>query len=250
MTETLFGDTAPATTDAADGATNYALGTRWTPAVDGTVTHGRWRFPNTVPSATAPVQIGVYRVSDGVLLGSVSFPLAVVLGAWNEVTFPSPIPVVAGVAYAVAIWTPQRYVYTPTYPWPATSANLTAGAANGWLRSAPDALAFPDVQSSNSANYFADVVFEPAGSGPVDGAGSLSATGTLTGAGRVVMGGGGLLSAVATLTGVGRLALRGAATLTANATARLAVGFGPTARRSSATAARRAAAATSRRGAL
>lgn len=249
MTESLFGNAIPSTADAADGTTNYVLGTRFTPAVAGVIPAGRWRFPNTIPSPTVPVQIGVYRVGDQALLGSASFPLAATLGAWNEVNFPAPIPVSAGVQYAVAVWTPLRYVATPNYPWPATSANLTAPAANGWLTANPGALAFPVTQSGNAATYFADVVFTPTAAGPVDGAAAFSATGTLTGGGRVVMGGAGLLSAVATLTGVGRLALRGAAALTANASARLAVGYSPTVRRSAAGAVRRTTAATSRRGA-
>lgn len=161
MAQNLFGSATPSGGDEADG-TDYTLGTRFAPAVDGTVTHGRWRFPATIPHATTPVQVGLYRVSDTTLLGSASFPLGATLGAWNEVAFGSPLAVVAGVTYAVAIWTPLRYVATPTYGWPVTSGDLTAGTSNGWLTVSPGALVFPSTISGNTASYFADVVFEPA----------------------------------------------------------------------------------------
>jgi len=161
MAQNLFGSAVPAGGDEADG-TDYALGTRFTPGVNGTVTGGRWRFPATIPHATTPVQVGLYRVSDQALLASASFPLGATLGAWNEVTYSSPASVTAGVTYATVIWTPLRYVATPTYAWPVTSGDLTASSSNGWLAVTPGALVFPTTQSGNSASYFADVVFEPA----------------------------------------------------------------------------------------
>lgn len=162
MPQNLFGTETPASGDLADGGTNYALGTRFTPDVDGTVTHGRWRFPATIPHASTQVPVGLYRVSDQVLLGSATFPLGATLGAWNEVAYSSAIPVTAGVTYVTTIWTPLRYVANGSYGWPKVSGNLTAGTANGWLTVNPGALAYPVAQSGISANYFADLVFEPA----------------------------------------------------------------------------------------
>jgi hypothetical protein len=157
---TLFGTTTPTITDASD-AVDYNLGTRFTPAVAGTATYGRWWFPTTIPDAAVPVSIGIYRVSDQTLLGSATFPLGATLGAWNEVVFSPPIPLAAGVEYVVTAWTPDRYVATVGYTWPFTSGDVTASASNGWLRNSADALAFPDVVSGNGAAYFADLVFHP-----------------------------------------------------------------------------------------
>lgn len=162
MPQNIFGSAVPALGDAADGATNYAMGTRFTPAVSGTVTHGRWRFPATIPSATVPVEVGLYAVVGASLLGSTSFPLGATLGAWNEVAYSSPISVTAGTEYATVIWTPLRYVATTTYGWPVTSGDLTTSSSNGYLSVNPGALTFPTTLSGNTASYFADVVFEPA----------------------------------------------------------------------------------------
>lgn len=160
MSQNLFGSTTPAGGDEADGI-DYALGTRFTPGVSGTVSKGRWYFPVTIPDASIQVQIALYEVAGQTQLGIVSFPLGATLGAWNEVAFSSAIPVTAGLSYAVVIWTPLRYVATPTYSWPATSTDLTAGSSNGWLAASPGAMAFPTTVSGNTASYFADVVFDP-----------------------------------------------------------------------------------------
>lgn len=156
---TIFGGDVPVNLDNVDGDANYALGTRFTPAVAGQITHGRWHFPNTTPSATEPVLFGLYRVSDAALLGSVAFPLDATMGRWNEVPLPTPIDVEADVEYAAVIWTPLRYVNTSGYPWPVTSEGLTTAASNGWFASNPGGLANPGVLSGNASSYFADVVF-------------------------------------------------------------------------------------------
>jgi hypothetical protein len=165
MSESLFGSTAPALQNEADGV-NYALGTRFTPGVNGTISAGKWFFPTTIPDASVQVQIGVYLASGPTLLGSASFPLGSTLGAWNTVNFGSPISVTGGTLYAVVIWTPLRYVATTTYSWPATSTNLTATSSNGWLAVSPGALTYPTTVSGNTASYFADVVFDPLANAP------------------------------------------------------------------------------------
>lgn len=162
MAQNLFGTETPAIADASDAA-EYVLATRFTPGVAGAITHGRWHFPTNAQPGDAPVQVGIYRVSDQVLLGSATFPAFPTLGAWNQVAFSSPIAVSAGATYAVAIYLAGRYVATTGYPWPKTSGDLTAGSANGWLASASGGLTWPGSQSGNAASYFADVVFEPDG---------------------------------------------------------------------------------------
>lgn len=160
MAVNLFGMATPALGDEADGSTAYAMGTRFITSAPGVVTHGRWRFPTTIPSPTVPVQIGLYDAAGPTLIGSAEFPLNPTLGAWNQVAFPSPIAISPGNTYAVVVWTPLRYTATPSYAWPATAGRLTADPANGWLAANVGALAFPTTQSANAASYFADVVFE------------------------------------------------------------------------------------------
>ncbi|SNY29027.1 DUF4082 domain-containing protein [Paractinoplanes atraurantiacus] len=159
MAESLFGTATPAVVNATDSVA-YSMGTQFVPAVDGTITHGRWRFPTT---ALVGVTIGVFQVAGTVTLGTKAFS-SPVAGAWNEVAFDTPIPVTAGTAYRVAIWTPSHYTATTSYPWPVNSGNLTAPNTNGWFITGPS-LVMPTTQSGNSASYFADVVFEPAGAG-------------------------------------------------------------------------------------
>jgi hypothetical protein len=47
MSESLFGTATPVNQNEADGATNYALGTRFTPGVNGSISAGKWWFPTT-----------------------------------------------------------------------------------------------------------------------------------------------------------------------------------------------------------
>lgn len=248
MTETLFGNAVPAGVDFSDGG-GIALGTVFRSDVDGTVTHSRFYRSTTAP---ATVIGGLFTLAGGEL-ARVTY--AAPAAGWNQAAFAAPVPIVAGAHYIAAYYSSLNYVATSNYfavdrP---NGSHLTAtkqGApgANGRYAFPATDLVVP-VSDGNVTCYFADIVFEPLAAGPVDGAAAFSAAGTLTGGGRVVMGGAGLLSAVATLAGVGRLALRGAAALTANASARLAVGYSPTVRRSAAGAVRRTMAATSRRGA-
>lgn len=82
MAESLFTDEVPALTNLND-STAYTLATLFTPAIAGHVTHIRWRFPDTLPSA--PVVGALYsRTSDaaGVELAQATF-VDPVAGTWN-----------------------------------------------------------------------------------------------------------------------------------------------------------------------
>lgn len=248
MTETLFGNAVPAGVDFSDGG-GIALGTVFRSDVDGTVTHSRFFRSTTAP---ATVVGGLFTLAGGELARVTHAGPA---AGWNQAAFAAPVPIVAGMHYIAAYYSSSSYV--------ATSGHFTADRPNGshltatrdGATGANGRYAFPatdlvvPLSDGNGTCYFADIVFEPLAAGSVDGAAAFSAAGTLAGGGRVVMGGAGLLSAVATLTGTGRVAMRGAAALVASASARLAVGYSPTVRRSAAGAARRTMAATSRRGA-
>jgi hypothetical protein len=157
--DTIYGAEVPVQVNNADGSTSYALGTRFVAQQDCYAISGRWYFPTTIPHASIRVKVGIYRNLDTSLLGSVEFPLAATLGAWNEVPFSSPIALVSGVAYTVVIWTPLRYVARGSYPWPVTSAPdglvKTDDAGAGRFTAAGD-ITFPT--SNGNSSYFADLV--------------------------------------------------------------------------------------------
>jgi hypothetical protein len=155
VSSTLFGSTTPGVLNGTDAVT-YALGTQFSPGVDGTITHGKWYFPTLMSGVT----VAVYRVTGVVTLGTKAFPDNTPAG-WQTVAFDTPIAVTAGTAYRVAIWTPSHYTATGGFSWPFTSGDLTAAATNGYFTSGIPSNAMPTTASGSSAAYFADVVFEP-----------------------------------------------------------------------------------------
>jgi hypothetical protein len=160
MSSTLFGAAVPSILNADDGNT-YVLGTDFTPNIDGTITHARRYFPTT---PQAGVSMGLYRVGDQALLGSVNFADGLAAG-WQQVAFASPISVTAGVQYQITYFTPSKYVATSAYGFPFTSGDLSALAApNGVFNASIPSLQFASGNLSGTA-VFADVVFEPAGGG-------------------------------------------------------------------------------------
>lgn len=160
MSSTLFGGATPVILNADDGNT-YVLGTDFVPNVAGTITHARRYFPTTPQSG---VSMGLYRVSDQALLGSINFPDGTSAG-WQQQAFSTPIAVTAGVQYQITYFTPSKYTATSAYGFPFTSGDLTASAApNGVFNASVPALQFASGNLGGTA-VFADVVFEPAGSG-------------------------------------------------------------------------------------
>lgn len=159
MSSTLFGVTVPTSVNLDDGNT-YVLGTRFVPGVNGTITHLRRYFPTT---AQNNVTQGLYRETDQVLLGSVVWPDGTAAG-WQQMALASPVAVVSGQGYQTTYFTPSRYVATSAYGFPFTSGDLTAGAANGAFNASVVALQYATGSLGGTA-IFADVIFEPAGSG-------------------------------------------------------------------------------------
>lgn len=164
MTQTFYDDAeVPAIPTAEDGV-SLTLATRIVPAVDGNVTHGRWRFPNTPTSASIPVVWGIYRNSDSALLASKAFPLDVPQAGWSQVLLDAPVPMLAGVEYSWCVWTPDRYVATSGYlASDITRGDLTALSQGGRFGGeGQPSITFPN-NSFGSASYFPDGVFVPAG---------------------------------------------------------------------------------------
>jgi hypothetical protein len=163
MPQSLFTSQTPAAPDNADGSDAYSMGTYFTPAVDGTVTHIRWFYPLTgQPGAVAP-KANLFRTSDSAKLQVADsvMPSPGTPGAWNEIELDAPITVVGGTQYCATIWTPLRYVATSggASPWPLTNGDLSAPASAGRFTSgASGNVDFPATVFNNGC-YFVDVVF-------------------------------------------------------------------------------------------
>lgn len=168
MAESIFTGQTPALTDAND-STRYTLCTLFTPAVNGTVTHGRWYFPATQPSRP-PVFALFERTNDttGTLLGTATFDLTGYAAGWRTVALSPQIAVTAGHYYYAAIKTEDRYVATTGFFTGSSvvNGNLAAPAddtgtprRNGRFNDfgAQDVPDYPD--SGGGACYFADIVF-------------------------------------------------------------------------------------------
>lgn len=156
MSESFHSDTeVPATTNANDGVA-LSTGFYFTVAVDGTITHARWRAADSV---TGTVKWALYRLSDSAQLGVQSFT-TYTQGAWNTIALNTPIPIVAGIKYAAAYWSPNNYVATGAYfTTSITRGNITtADLPSGRFLEPSADIAIP-TSAFNSGCYFVDFVF-------------------------------------------------------------------------------------------
>lgn len=170
MAESIFTVQTPANPDENDGV-QLTLGTRFVPAVNGTITAIRWFFPATPIVGVVNGRLYSWTSNTlGTLLGGADF-VAPVAGTWN--TTAVSIPVTAGQPYVTAVHTPDRYVSTGAlFAGAITNGNLTATAdspseENGKFIAAD---AYPD-DSFNGNGYFVDVVFEASSTGVTGTAG-------------------------------------------------------------------------------
>jgi hypothetical protein len=128
-------------------------GVRFRSSRNGNISMGRWYFGSSPPTTA---KCAIYRVSDMAQLKTATFG-APTANAWNNAAFTPVVPITAGVDYMAVGWTQNRYPYTPSYPWPHVSGDLTADGA--YFVAAAD-LAFPT--SPTTLNLFCDFVFNRA----------------------------------------------------------------------------------------
>ncbi|KQR82505.1 hypothetical protein ASF98_00335 [Arthrobacter sp. Leaf337] len=133
------------------------LGVVFKSSVAGSVTAIRF-YKGTNNTGT---HTGSLWTTSGVRLAKVTFTNETASG-WQTATLPTPIALTVGTNYIVSYNAPAgRYSYTPNFfskAW--TSGALTARANNNGLYRFGSGTAVPN-QSSNSTNYFVDVVFAP-----------------------------------------------------------------------------------------
>lgn len=213
MAESLFTDTH------LDGASlnendsqAYTLGTVIDVAVDGVVTHGRWRFPTTLPSG--PVAWVLYDFSTETEIGRAVFA-APTAGAWNTAALSPPVVVTAGQRLVACVETPDRYVAKAAlFSSAIVSGSLTGPATstvpNG--RFATSHATFPQ-GSSGGNGYFADLVFDSGSADPAQGAAGVDVALAVDAAGGRVSAGGAVVAAVLDVGAVGGRRSAGAGAL-------------------------------------
>lgn len=186
MAESIFTSETPLAGNVSD-ATQYTLGTTWTPAVDGTVTHIRVYAPTGTPGGSfVGVLYSISGESTGSELARATFG-ALTPAAWNTVELPGGgVSVTAGAHYVACYITPDLFVLT-TFIF--TSAGITNGNLTAIQSGAPYGNGrihvgdgFPEITSGQQSCYFADVVFEEGGASVAgEGAGYSGGFGTAAG---------------------------------------------------------------------
>ena len=173
MAQNIFTSQTPVLPNATDEPISYSLGTRFSSAVDGTITGLRFfastgPYPASSPPGTNLI-LGLFEDDTQTELGRVSMlSTAVVQGAWNELTLATPIAITAGTEYMAVYRTPYPYVATTGFfGSPLTNGDLTA--TSGAFRDSvgPVDLTYPN--NNSTASYFADVVFQAGDSISPDG---------------------------------------------------------------------------------
>jgi hypothetical protein len=216
--ESIFTSQTPTVSNAND-ATQYTLGTVWTPAVDGIVTHIRVYAPTGTPaSSLVGVLYSVTSNTAGVELKRATFG-ALTPSAWNVVALPGGgQAVIAGAYYCAAYLTPDLFVlHDNTFTAAGIiNGNLTAIQSgspygNGRLHVGDG---FPEITSGNKASYFADVVFT-AGGAVVQASAALAAGSAMSAAAVRLVRPSAALAAVGALSAAGTRVATASASLTA-----------------------------------
>ncbi len=157
----FYDDTAtPAVLEEADPGP-VTLGVRFSSAVAGTVDAIRfYKGPNNTGTHVG----SLWRVSDGALLGTVTFTGESTTG-WQTARFTSPVAIAAGTEYIASYRAPVgRYSTT-------VGAFASPGVNRAPLSTSVDsgaytyATGYPDAKSSTS--YFVDVLFTATGNAPL-----------------------------------------------------------------------------------
>lgn len=158
-TQTLWADAVTPPIETGDAST-YSLGTQFTPAVDGDITHLRYYEP-----AGTSESITLYlRDAAGGVLASVEHAQTGA-AAWVNVPLASPVAVTSGTTYKTCYDHPSTnsaYAANPTFHSSAynNGADLDAPVSAGQFVTALDS---NPTSTFNDTAYYADVVFDPAG---------------------------------------------------------------------------------------
>lgn len=164
-TYNVFGNAVPTAPNETDADGSYGTVIDIQAGVTGTVTHARWRFPDTLPSS--PVTWHLYDLTNSVALAEHTFT-APVAGQWvqealNGAGIEGPVQITGPRRVIAWVGTPDRYVATGGFftGHAETNGPLTAPAtetvANG--RFGGDPASVPS-GTFNGGAYFPDLVFQ------------------------------------------------------------------------------------------
>ena len=167
--DTIFDFSTPGTVDSGD-TSSIELGVNFTASTSGTVNGIRFYKAST----NTGTHVGSLWTSTGALLASGTFTNETASG-WQTLTFSSPVGITAGTDYVAGYLAPSGH-YSDT-----GSAFSSGGVTNGPLTAVAtgsvstgngvyaygSSTTFPS-SSSNAANYWVDVLFQP-GSGSTSG---------------------------------------------------------------------------------
>ncbi len=180
--ETLFANgtysfTVPATMDDVSDTATYTFGMYFTPSVDGKVYGAAWCNPNALASGEAGVtpQIALYPGPSGgsTALASKTTTITEVRANWNYELFDTPIDVINGTTYMIAVLHTRYSIYSYYFdagnggPGSQAQGSLTAegitGTNNNFFN-ASATLAKPG-SAFHSSWYGIDVLFQSAAAG-------------------------------------------------------------------------------------
>lgn len=166
MAESIFTTQTPA--GQFNDGNSITLGTVFRSDVNGKVTGSRF-FRSTVNPAGTFIG-GLFTITaEGAGVELARVPYGATVAGWNTALFAAPVDIVAGTLYVAVYWSPRDYVASSNvFAAPITNGHLTAiqagtPYANGRFAFPAADLVFP-ASSGNTANYFADVLFEPSNS--------------------------------------------------------------------------------------
>jgi hypothetical protein len=178
--------TLPAQVDSGD-ANPYELGVKFRADSDGYILGVRFYKSN----ANLGTHTGSLWTSTGSLISKATFTNETSSG-WQQVVFPSPVPVVAGTTYVASYFDPAgRYAINPAFfatngvDSPPLHALATGVDGPNGVFASTSTSAFPS-DSSNSANYWVDVIYATTAThslgGVISGPVTSGVTVTLSGA--------------------------------------------------------------------
>ncbi|EPX85726.1 DUF4082 domain-containing protein [Salipiger mucosus] len=161
----LFGPgDAPAQTETGD-STDYELGVRFLSAEDGEITALRYWRGAADAGDTDTRTLNLWD-AGGTLLASATVSSTPGQSGWQTALLAAPVAIDADTLYVASYGTTQNYAFTVDFfgtAWTGSEGILSAPAAsagNGVFSSGATGI-FPEY-SFNAANYWVDVIFDPA----------------------------------------------------------------------------------------
>lgn len=169
----LYTSQTPTTANSNSPAGQRTLGMNFQVSSNTSSVGARWFSSSSLPSSSPSMSlwsVASATANTGTMLSQKSFVLgSMVAGAWNSVTWTSPVSLTTGTFYVVQIETPDNYCFSGS-GWPKTNGILsgldgTNTGGNGRFNNgaAPGTLA-QFQNGSTGFDFFADITVDLGGS--------------------------------------------------------------------------------------